>query len=199
MSQRWWLAPLFCALLGGGTARGAANLELAQAALARTSAEVVYDGAYRSIAYPGGDVPSHIGVCTDVVVRAYRTLGVDLQVLVHEDMRGNFDAYPRLWGLNRPDTNIDHRRVPNLETFFARNGHAMTPTRNADSYLPGDVVSWRLGGSLPHIGIVSHRRNPATDRPYIIHNVGEGPKEEDVLFQYQLHGHFRYPAPADSP
>ena len=175
-----------------------ANPELANAARERTYAEVVYDGSYRSIDYPGGDVPSHIGVCTDVVVRSYRSLGIDLQVLVHEDMSENFEAYPQIWGLPRPDPNIDHRRVPNLEVFFARHGTQLSISQNPDDYQPGDIVSWRLGGSLPHIGIVSSQKDPSTHVPLIVHNIGQGPKEEDVLFKYQLHGHYRFTGAEDS-
>jgi len=170
---------------------GFANPELADAALERTQAKVIYDGSYRSISYPGGDVPSHIGVCSDVVIRSYRAIGVDLQVLIHEDMKSNFNAYPNNWGLTKPDPNIDHRRVPNLEAFFSRRGDSFTPSRDASDYAPGDVVSWRLENGLPHIGIVTARKVPGTDRFSIVHNIGSGPKEEDVLFKYNLHGHFR--------
>ncbi len=167
-------------------------LSLAEAALERTHEEIVYDGSYRQIPYPHGDVPSHIGVCTDVIVRAYRTLGIDLQRLVHEDMTSHFGAYPQFWGLTRADANIDHRRVPNLEVFFHRHGQSFTPTTSAKDYESGDVVSWRLNGTLPHIGIVSHERVPGTERRYVIHNIGRGPEREDVLFKYALKGHYRF-------
>lgn len=170
-----------------------ASEQLAQAALLRTKAEVTYDGAYRPIPYPDGDVPAHIGVCTDLVIRAYRSLGVDLQYLVHEDMREHFDRYPDHWGLTQPDSNIDHRRVPNLETFFARHGTTLAATQDARDYQPGDIVTWRLGGSLPHIGIVGEKRVPSTQRYYVVHNIGAGPRQEDVLFKYPLHAHFRFP------
>ena len=170
----------------------AGNVKLARAAVERTLAKVTYDGSYRSIDYPGGDVPDHIGVCTDLVIRSYRTLNVDLQVLVHEDIRSNFDAYPEIWGLTKPDPNIDHRRVPNLETFFERNGRSFEPSTNAGQYAPGDIVSWRLTNALPHIGVVSPNKVPGTDRHFVIHNIGRGPKEEDVLFRYALHGHYRF-------
>ncbi len=183
-----YLPVIFC-LIPGTTL---ANWELANAALERTKEEIVYDGSYRSIGYPGGDVPSYIGVCTDLVVRSYRTLGIDLQVLVHEDMSANFDAYPSLWGLSEPDSNIDHRRVPNLEVFFSRHGLSIPLSRNPANFKQGDVVSWRLGGNLPHIGIVSANKSPFTNRPLIIHNIGQGPKEEDVLFKYEMVGHYRY-------
>ena len=170
----------------------AASNELAEAAFARTSAEVVYDGRYQRIDYPNGDVPAHLGVCTDVVIRAYRALDVDLQQHVHEDMVANFSAYPNLWGLTKPDPNIDHRRVPNLETFFTRHGTRIAISNNPQDYQPGDIVSWRLDHGLPHIGIVSPHLVPGSDRYYIVHNIGQGPKEEDVLFSYTLTGHFRY-------
>ena len=168
------------------------NVALADAAFERTKAEIIYDGGYRSIDYPGGDVPSYIGVCTDVVIRAYRALGIDLQVLVHEDMAANFEAYPGLWGLTRPDSNIDHRRVPNLETFFTRRGEVLPVSRDPNAYKPGDIVTWRVADRLPHIGIVSANRDSVTQRPIVIHNIGRGPQEEDALFRYSINGHYRY-------
>ncbi|NIA69633.1 DUF1287 domain-containing protein [Pelagibius litoralis] len=164
------------------------------AALARTKVRVTYDPAYLRIAYPGGDVAADRGVCSDVVIRAYRTLGIDLQQLVHEDMRKAFDAYPAHWGLTRPDSNIDHRRVPNLETFLRRQGAALPKSENADDYKPGDLVAWNLrgpGGFLPHIGIVTDRIAPS-GRPKIVHNIGAGPQLEDVLFSWPMTGHYRY-------
>ena len=168
--------------------------KLANAAFERTQHSVVYNGAYRKISYPNGDVPAHFGVCTDVLIRSYRALGVDLQKLVHEDMRSAFSAYPskKIWGLTRTDANIDHRRVPNLETFFARNGQRLALSENPKDYLPGDIVSWRLGSNLPHIGLVSNKKNASGERYLIIHNVGLGPKMEDVLFDYKMVGHYRY-------
>lgn len=166
---------------------------LAKAAFDRTLQAITYDGRYFSIAYPNGDVPEHIGVCTDVVIRSYRTLGIDLQQLVHEDMKTHFQDYPanHIWGQSRPDTNIDHRRVPNLETFLSRHGERLATSQNPDDYLPGDIVSWRLAGNLPHIGIISaHRADDGT--PLVIHNIGEGPKLENVLFAYSLTGHYRF-------
>lgn len=178
--------------LNFGAGLAGAESAVATAALARTEVALAYDGAYRRIGYPGGDVPATIGVCTDLVIRAYRTLGVDLQKQVHEDMRANFDVYPKLWGLSRPDTNIDHRRVPNLETFFARAADTLRLSRVGADYQPGDIVTWRLTGNLPHIGIVANERVAGTDRHYIVHNIGLGPRREDVLFAYRLHGHYRY-------
>ena len=173
--------------------RPAVAERLVEAALARTQAQVSYDPAYRRIAFPGGDVAADRGVCSDLVIRAYRSaLGLDLQLLVHRDMAGAFAAYPKIWGLTRPDPNIDHRRVPNLEAFLNRQGAALPVTRNADDYRPGDLVTWRLGGRLPHIGIVTDRRSADDRRPLIAHNIGAGPKLEDMLFDFPVHGHFRY-------
>lgn len=149
-----------------------------------------YDPAYRRIAYPNGDVPMHTGVCTDVVIRAFRNAGLDLQVLVHEDMKRNFARYPRNWGLRGTDRNIDHRRVPNLATFFTRKGRTLPVTRRAADYKPGDIVTWRLSSGVPHIGIVSDVRRG--DRYLMVHNIGAGAQIEDVLFAYDVTGHFRY-------
>ncbi len=171
---------------------------VADAARDRLAADVRYDGRYVRLDYPGGDVPAEIGVCTDVVIRSLRAAkGLDLQVAVHEDMRANFAAYPANWGLSRPDRNIDHRRVPNLETWFTREGHALPRSSDPADYRPGDIVSWRLdGGSgrggLPHIGIVSDR-HARSGNPLIIHNIGRGPEESDMLFSHTITGHFRLP------
>ncbi|MBV9495716.1 MAG: DUF1287 domain-containing protein [Acidobacteria bacterium] len=153
----------------------------------------IYDSSYRSLRYPNGDVPPERGVCADVVIRAFRNAGLDLQQLVHDDMRANFAKYPQRWGLRRPDTNIDHRRVPNLETYFSRRGKALAITRSSTDYQPGDIVAWRLPGSgLPHIGIVSDVREPGTNRYRMVHNIGAGAQLEDVLFAYDIVGHFRW-------
>jgi uncharacterized protein YijF (DUF1287 family) len=165
--------------------------KLVNAARQQTRAAVTYDGSYTRISYPMGDVPADRGVCTDVVIRAYRAIGIDLQVLVHEDMRANFSSYPRLWGLSKPDTNVDHRRVPNLRKFLERAQATVAGTDAATAYVPGDLVTWMLPGNLPHIGIVSDRRTD-TGRPLVIHNIGAGPKEEDMLFAYPITGHYRY-------
>lgn len=166
------------------------------AALAQTKQVVRYDPAYVRIPYPGGDVPAETGVCTDVVIRAYRkALDLDLQKLVHEDMKAHFSKYPKNWGLSRPDPNIDHRRVPNLQVFFKRRGAALPVTKNAADYLPGDLITCTVAGRLPHIAIVV----PAPDggkEPWIVHNIGQGPKLEKRLFEFPLTGHFRFhPAP----
>ena len=169
-------------------------LDLAAAAMARTHHTVRYDGSYVAIPYPGGDVASNTGVCTDVIIRAYRTLGVDLQQLVHEDMAAHFDSYPsrRIWGLSAPDPNIDHRRVPNLQTFFRRHGTELPASRSAADYAPGDIVTWLLPGNLPHIGIVAAFHHPDSGNPMIVHNIGAGPRLEDRLFDYPITGHFRF-------
>lgn len=169
-------------------------LRLVRAAREQVGVTVVYDGSYRALAYPGGDVPPERGVCTDVVVRAYRALGFDLQRAVHEDMRAAWSAYPKLWGLERPDRNIDHRRVPNLATFLRRHGLELGLSDDPTAFRPGDVVTWRLPSGVPHIGIVSDRR--VGDRPLILHNIGAGAREEDVLFAFERTGHFRYVPPA---
>ena len=167
---------------------------LVAAALERTTHSVRYDGSYFAISYPAGDVPSDIGVCTDVVVRAYRTLGIDLQQLVHLDMSENFDLYPskQIWGLRKPDTNIDHRRVPNLQVFFKRNGTEIPTSEDRESYRAGDIVTWMLPGNLPHIGIVTDKMSTSTGNRMVVHNIGAGPKLEDMLFDYQISGHYRY-------
>lgn len=168
---------------------------LLAAAHERTTREVRYDGRYLQIPYPNGDVPDDIGVCTDLVIRSYRALGLDLQALVHEDMRDHFEVYPSLWGLRRPDRNIDHRRVPNLETFFHRNGKTLPLSRAGRDYRPGDLLTWRLPGNLPHIGIVSDQLSEDQQRPLIHHNIGAGPVLEDMLFEYPLHGRYRFGLP----
>lgn len=166
--------------------------QLVKAAQERTKHKVKYNGAYHAIAYPMGDVPLNQGVCTDLVVRVYRTLGIDLQLLVHEDMRTNFSKYPNIWNLHATDTNIDHRRVPNLQIFFKRNGKELKISQNAGDYAVGDLVTWMLPGNLPHIGIVSNRFIQDSKRPKIIHNIGRGPVEDDILFKYEITGHYRY-------
>lgn len=169
---------------------------LSDAAVERTSHAVRYDPTYFVIDYPGGDVPAEVGVCTDEVIRSYRALGVDLQQLVHEDMKTNFSLYPRKWGLKKPDTNIDHRRVPNLMLFFERQGAAQPVTDDARDYKPGDVVTWDLSGGLTHIGIVVAVPSPSDEnRLQIVHNIGAGPKMEDVLFNWKITGHYRFTGP----
>jgi uncharacterized protein YijF (DUF1287 family) len=186
------MAPLSC--LAQANSSGAARQQFLKrfvvAAIDRTSHSVRYVPTYVKIPYPGGDVPADTGVCTDEVIRAFRVVGVDLQKEVHEDMTRHFALYPRKWSLPGPDTNIDHRRVPNLMTFFARKGE-MLGTSRSDAYEPGDLVTWDLGGNVPHIGIVVDRRLPS-GRYMLVHNIGEGPKLEDVLFNWRITGHYRY-------
>ncbi len=166
---------------------------LVEAAEQRLKHVVIYDGSYQKIPYPMGDVDAGKGVCTDVIIRSYRTLGIDLQQLVHEDMQSHFDDYPAHWGLSKPDSNIDHRRVPNLETFFTRHGEVLPVTDRAEDYQPGEIVTWRLSGSnLPHIGIVSDQK-AASGHYKIIHNIGWGPQINDMLFDHPIVGHFSYP------
>lgn len=165
--------------------------ELVAAAKKQIGVTVGYDGRYQKIAYPNGDVPRSQGVCTDVLIRAYRELGVDLQVLVHQDMRRAWPAYPKLWGLRSPDRNIDHRRVPNLAAFFSRHGESLPIRQTPQNFLPGDIVTWRLASGLPHIGIVSDQVSPS-GRPLVIHNIGQGTQLEDRLFEYTITGHYRY-------
>ena len=166
--------------------------QLVTAALERTKLTITYDGGYYAIDYPNGDVPANLGVCTDVVIRSYRSLGVDLQVLLHEDLAENFSVYPskRIWGLTRPDANIDHRRVPNLQRFFTRYGDNLAISNKAKDYQAGHLVTWLLPGNLPHIGIVTDKINTETGNPMIVHNIGRGPELEDMLFSYPISGHY---------
>jgi uncharacterized protein YijF (DUF1287 family) len=150
----------------------------------------IYDGSYRRLSFPGGDIPIERGVCSDVLVRAYRHAGLDLQLLVNQDMSGSFDSYPQLWGLSKPDSNIDHRRVPNLAAFFRRNGKHLPVSTRASDYSAGDIVTWRLASGVPHIGLVADRLQRG--RPLVIHNIGAGAQVEDVLFSYAITGHYRY-------
>ncbi len=171
----------------------AAVKNLLESAFEQTTVTKSYDPAYTVLAYPNGDVPLEKGVCTDVVVRAFRKAGVDLQKEVHEDMRGNFAVYPKKWSLKKPDSNIDHRRVPNLQTFFARRQKSLPITDKAENFQPGDVVAWDLNGKgLTHIGIVSNSYDDATKRFLIIHNIGNGTRLEDVVFDWKIIGHYRY-------
>ncbi|MFN4286698.1 MAG: DUF1287 domain-containing protein [Lacibacter sp.] len=165
---------------------------LADAAFTLTQQQVQYDPSYFRIPYPNGDVPANKGVCTDVVIRAYRKLGIDLQKEVHEDMRAHFDRYPKKWGLTQPDKNIDHRRVPNLMTFFSRFGTVLPITQTAADYKPGHIVCWNLGGGVTHIGIVSKKKSADGSRYMIVHNIGAGQVLEDCLFRYNIIGHYRY-------
>lgn len=187
---------LTCAQKSNDTVEATADnfeTKLSDAAMAIIDPEVKYTPDYVSIKYPNGDVPAKTGVCTDVVIRAYRKLGIDLQKEVHEDLKANFSLYPNLkkWGLKKPDTNIDHRRVPNLEVFFARKGQKLAVTQNAADYKTGEIVTWMINGKLPHIGIITNKKS-SSGNPMIVHNVGNGQVLEDCLFRYEIVGHFKY-------
>jgi len=171
---------------------GKREARLIAAAVERTTHLIRYDGSYRAIEYPGGDVPDSIGVCADLVVRSYRAIGIDLQEKVHEDMAAAFDFYPAMWALKKPDPNIDHRRVPNLKVFFGRHGTKLPISRDPADYRPGDIVTWILPGNLPHIGLLCYQRSADGKRPLVVHNIGEGPRVEDVLFSFRITGHYRY-------
>ena len=191
------LVPAMPAAPPEAAASAGANLEQALVAAAheRTEHQVRYDAAYVKLDYPGGDVPDEMGVCTDEVIRSYRALGIDLQVAVHEDMTADFGAYPTHWGLTKPDPNIDHRRVPNLQTFFARHGETKKRSEVASDYRPGDIVTWNVGRGgkhVDHIGIVSNVLSDDEGRYTVVHNIGEGPRREDVLFRWPVTGHYRY-------
>lgn len=187
-----YLSLLFLLLSPVLLAQTTSTESLSKAAAELTEDQVVYDPSYFSIAYPMGDVPADRGVCTDVVVRAYRKCGIDLQQKVHEDMKANFAIYPQRWGLRGPDKNIDHRRVPNLMTFFERFGKVLAKGAKDSDYQPGDIVCWDLGGGMLHIGMVSDQRNSTNSRYLIVHNIGAGQVFEDVLFEYKIIGHYRY-------
>jgi uncharacterized protein YijF (DUF1287 family) len=187
---------LFIALIFGAVmdalSQTAFHARLADSTLTLTQQSVVYDPTYFRIDYPNGDVPANRGVCTDVVIRAYRKVGIDLQRNVHEDMKANFSKYPKKWGLKSTDRNIDHRRVPNLMTFFGRKGISLPVTTSAKDYIPGDVVCWTLGGAVTHIGIVVNRKSADGARYLIVHNIGSGQVLEDCLFNFTIIGHYRY-------
>ena len=187
---------LFIALIFGvvmdALSQTAFHARLADSTLTLTQQSVVYDPTYFRIDYPNGDVPANRGVCTDVVIRAYRKVGIDLQRKVHEDMKANFSKYPKKWGLKSTDRNIDHRRVPNLMTFFGRKGISLPVTTSAKDYIPGDVVCWNLGGAVTHIGIVVNRKSADGVRYLIVHNIGSGQVLEDCLFNFTIIGHYQY-------
>ena len=167
--------------------------KLIRAAEGQIGQTMRYDGSYVRLSYPDGDIPRAVGVCTDVVIRAYRdAFGFDLQKAVHEDMKRSFASYPKIWGLNRPDKNIDHRRVPNLERYLQRRDASLPISAYGTDYRPGDLVSQRLPGNLPHIAVVTHRPSSDGERPLIVHNIGAGTRLEDRLFEFQIVGHFRY-------
>jgi uncharacterized protein YijF (DUF1287 family) len=157
-----------------------------------TKQKVHYDPAYFKLDYPNGDVPANKGVCTDIIIRGYRKLGIDLQKEVHEDMKANFDKYPKKWGRSTPDKNIDHRRVLNLMTFFSRHGTVKIISQDPNDYQPGDIVCWNLGGQITHIGIVVKKKSFNSQRHLVVHNIGAGQVLEDCLFSFKIIGHYRY-------
>lgn len=172
-------------------------IQLAEASLDRLNYTVTYNPKYYKISYPNGDVPAEMGVCTDVIIRTYRKVGIDLQVLVHNDMKENFKLYPNLWGLKNTDTNIDHRRVPNLMKFFERKGVILPKSDKAADYKPGDIICWNLRGGktwngITHIGLVSNKKTAEGKRYLIMHNIGSGDVLEDVMFEYSIIGHYRF-------
>lgn len=192
VKMRGLLALILAALWGWHVNAWAFNAEkLAHDARAQIGVTVSYDPSYQKLDYPMGDVHMRTGVCTDVVIRAYRSQAIDLQALVHEDMRRHFVEYPKIWGLKKPDKNIDHRRVPNLQTFFTRHGQSLKISRDIKNYRAGDVVTWMLDNGRPHIGIVSDNKNPQ-GIPLIIHNIGAGVQEENVLYAWPITGHYRF-------
>jgi uncharacterized protein len=183
---------LFVLLFSESRAQSEFSRRLADSALTLTKQLVVYDPSYFRLQYPNGDVPADKGVCTDVIVRAYRKLNIDLQKEVHEDMKENFSLYPKIWGMKAPDKNIDHRRVPNLMTFFKRHGEVKTLSRDGSDYLPGDIVCWNLGGGITHIGMVSRQLSADKKRYLVVHNIGAGQVLEDCLFSHKIIGHYVY-------
>jgi len=191
-----WTCACSAAQIAGSDSHAEFTRRLVASAVERTHHTVRYESAYVGIPYPGGDVPADTGACTDEIIRSYRAVGVDLQKEVHEDMVGHFDLYPSKtrWHAIGTDTNIDHRRVPNLMVFFARKGESLPISNRAEDYAPGDLVTWDLGGNVPHIGIVVDQK-ARSGRYLVVHNVGEGPKMEDVLFSWKITGHYRYFGP----
>jgi uncharacterized protein YijF (DUF1287 family) len=190
--NRLTLAILFIGFCESSNAQKTFYDSLSDAAILLTKDRVAYDPGYFRIAYPNGDVPKDKGVCTDVVIRAYRRLGIDLQKLVHEDMQKNFNLYPKNWNLKKTDTNIDHRRVPNLMKFFSRKGKQLRKSQSANDYQPGDIVTWNLGGGVTHIGIIVNKRSEDNERFLVVHNIGGGQELSDCLFSFTITGHYRY-------
>jgi len=191
-ASRVWAGVVGLLLLAGGkpVGWGVDARRLVEDARGQVGVTKGYDARWRKLSYPGGDVPMETGVCTDVVIRALRKQGIDLQRWVHEDMVAHFSRYPRNWGAVRADFSIDHRRVPNLRTFFKRQGFAIPVGRRAEDFWAGDIVTWNLGKGVGHIGVVSDRRAP-DNTPLVIHNIGLGVREEDVLFLFERTGHYR--------
>jgi uncharacterized protein YijF (DUF1287 family) len=189
---RYGITILLSLVISLSRAQDTFSKKLSDAAVELTTHKVQYDPTYFSIPYPNGDVPSDKGVCTDVVIRAYRKLGIDLQKEVHEDMASNFSLYPKDWGLKTTDKNIDHRRVPNLMTFFKRHGTVKKKSTNPNDYAPGDIVTWNLGGGTNHIGILIDQKSQDNERYLVVHNIGNGQEISDCLFQFKIIGHYSY-------
>ena len=192
--MRFFLVALALLAVLPAAAAGFDAQKLIAAARGQVGVTLNYDPAYRKLPYPGGDVSQVTGVCSDVVIRAYRALGLDLQKLVHEDMAKHFALYPHQWGLKSPDTNIDHRRVPNLQVFLTRQGKSLAITSDGKDYAPGDIVTWNLtpiGHPLPHIGIVSDKESGDGTHPLVIHNIGRDTQEENIVFRYKVISHYR--------
>lgn len=210
LCAKFWIALLCVCLLAAfgfaqsrppsGNSRQEFFDKFVAAAIERTTHSVKYVSSYVHLDYPGGDVPADTGVCSDEIIRAYRAVGVDLQKEVHEDMVNNWADYPprSKWHQAHPDSSIDHRRVPNLMVFFSRKGESLPISLRAENYSPGDVVTWDLGGDVPHIGIVVNVKSVESGRLLIVHNIGQGPKMEDVLFGWKITGHYRYFGPPSS-
>ena len=196
MKSRFLWIGFFLLFCQQGRCQQSFSQKLSQSAISLTQQKVTYDPSYFSISYPNGDVPANKGVCTDVVIRAYRKLGVGLQKEVHEDMANNFSVYPKMWGLTKTDKNIDHRRVPNLMTFFERHGETKPISTKAADYVAGDIVAWNLGGGTTHIGILIDEKSSDGKRPRVVHNIGRGQEISDCLFDFKVIGHYTY-APAD--
>lgn len=192
MRKTFWTLIVACLSLLPSNGQEGFYVRLADSAFTLTKQAVQYDPAYFRLDYPNGDVPADKGVCTDVIIRAYRKMGIDLQKEVHEDMKAHFDQYPHNWGLTAPDKNIDHRRVPNLMTFFARHGTVKNTSQDAKDYLPGDIVCWNLGGGVTHIGIMVGKKSADGLRYLVVHNIGAGQVLEDCLFHFQVIGHYCY-------
>jgi uncharacterized protein YijF (DUF1287 family) len=194
LRSRLTVTLLFMAFTSHNSFATSFSADITGAAIDRTKKSVRYDPAYVSIAYPNGDVPANTGVCTDVIIRTYRAIGADLQKLVHEDMKANFNDYPskRIWGLKSTDRNIDHRRVPNLQVYFKKWGESLVISQSQQDYVAGDIVTWMLPGNLPHIGLVTDQISENTNNPMIVHNIGAGTQLDDMLFEYKITGHYRY-------
>jgi uncharacterized protein len=186
------LSGVFVLFFGIAGAQDQFFTQLSGAAIELTKTAVQYDPTYFAIPYPNGDVPANKGVCTDVIIRAYRKLGIDLQKEVHEDMKANFGLYPKNWGMKKTDTNIDHRRVPNLMTYFSRFGTVLKKSKDPKDYSPGDIVTWNLGGGIGHIGIVIDRLSEDKQRYLVVHNIGHGQEISDCLFEFVITGHYRF-------